>query len=164
MRKILVIGSGKSSSYLIKYLLDKSTEENLHIIVGDIDIQNAQKLINNHQHGQAIPLDIFNKQSRKNAIENADIVISMLPARYHIEVAKDCITFGKHLVTASYVSKEMEDLDIVAKNKGLVFMNEIGVDPGIDHMSAMKIRINSGLFSYMAPFVLRSAIWLNSYS
>lgn len=139
MRKILVIGSGKSSSYLIKYLLDKSVEENLHIIVGDINIQNAQKLINNHQHGQAISLDVFNSQSRKSAIENADIVISMLPARYHMEVAKDCITYGKNMVTASYVSKEMEDLDNVAKNKGLVFMNEIGLDPGIDHMSAMKV-------------------------
>ncbi|MGC1632688.1 MAG: saccharopine dehydrogenase C-terminal domain-containing protein [Gelidibacter sp.] len=139
MRKILVIGSGKSSSYLIKYLLDKSTEEDLHIIVGDIDLKNAQKLINNHEKGQAITLDVFNKTSRKNAIENADIVVSMLPARYHIEVAKDCVTYGKHLVTASYVSKEMEDLNNVVKNKGLVFMNEIGVDPGIDHMSAMKI-------------------------
>ncbi len=139
MRKILVIGSGKSSSYLIKYLLDKSTEEDLHIIIGDIDIKNAQKIINNHEHGHAIILDIFNKKSRKEAIENADIVVSMLPASYHIEVAKDCITFGKNLVTASYVSKEMEDLDKVVKNKGLVFMNEIGVDPGLDHMSAMKV-------------------------
>lgn len=139
MRKILVIGSGKSSSYLIKYLLEKSTEENLHIIVGDIDINNAQKLIKNHEHGQAITLDVFNKKSRKNAIENADIVVSMLPARYHIEIAKDCITFGKNLVTASYVSKEMEDLNTVVKNKGLIFMNEIGVDPGLDHMSAMKV-------------------------
>ncbi len=139
MRKILVIGSGKSSSYLIKHLLDKSTEENLHIIVGDIDIHNANKLIDNHEHGQAITLDVFNKQSRQNAIENADIVVSMLPARYHIEVARDCITYGKNMVTASYVSKEMEDLDTAAKNKGLVFMNEVGVDPGIDHMSAMKV-------------------------
>lgn len=139
MRKILVIGSGKSSSYLIKYLLDKSTEEDLHIIVGDIDIRNAQKLINDHENGHAITLDVFNHHSRKEAIENADIVVSMLPARYHIEVARDCITLGKHMVTASYVSKEMEDLDTAAKNKGLVFMNEIGVDPGIDHMSAMKV-------------------------
>lgn len=139
MRKILVIGSGKSSSYLIKYLLDKAVEENLHIIVGDIELQNAQKLINKHDYGQAIMLDVFNKASRKNAIENADIVVSMLPARYHIEVARDCASLGKHLVTASYVSQEMQDLDTVAKNKGLVFMNEIGVDPGIDHMSAMKV-------------------------
>ena len=139
MRKILVIGSGKSSSYLIKHLLDQSITENLHIIVGDIDIHNASKLIGKHEHAQAITLDVFNKQSRQNAIENADIVVSMLPARYHIEVARDCITFGKNMVTASYVSKEMEDLDTAAKNKGLVFMNEVGVDPGIDHMSAMKV-------------------------
>jgi saccharopine dehydrogenase-like NADP-dependent oxidoreductase len=139
MRKILVIGSGKSSSYLLKYLLDKSTEENLHIIVGDIDIHNANKLIDNHKNGQAVTLDVFNKESRQNAIENADIVVSMLPARYHIEVARDCITYGKNMVTASYVSTEMEDLDTAAKNKGLVFMNEVGVDPGIDHMSAMKV-------------------------
>lgn len=139
MRKILVIGAGKSASFLIKYLLEKSSEENLHIIVGDINIQNARKLINNHENGQAINLDIFSSHSRQDAIKNADIVVSMLPARYHIEVARDCITFGKHMVTASYVSKEMEDLDNAAKNKGLVFMNEIGVDPGIDHMSAMKV-------------------------
>ncbi|MEY8849976.1 saccharopine dehydrogenase family protein [Psychroserpens sp. XS_ASV72] len=139
MRKILVIGAGKSASFLIKYLLEKSNKEDLHIIVGDINIQNARKLVSDHENGQAITLDIFSNQSRKDAIENADIVVSMLPARYHIEVAKDCITYGKHMVTASYVSNEMEDLDKAAKNKGLVFMNEIGVDPGIDHMSAMKV-------------------------
>ena len=138
MRKILIIGAGKSTSYLIKYLLDKSVSEELHIIVGDISIQNAKKLIGNHENAQAIMLDVFNKQSRQSAIENSDIVISMLPARYHIEVAKDCVSYGKNMVTASYVSPEMEDLDVAVKNKGLVFMNEIGVDPGIDHMSAMK--------------------------
>ncbi|MEM6517458.1 MAG: saccharopine dehydrogenase C-terminal domain-containing protein [Bacteroidota bacterium] len=139
MRKILIIGAGKSSSYLLKYLLDKSTSEGLHIIVGDINIQNARKLIGNHDNGQAITLDVFDKSSRQSAIENVDIVVSMLPARYHIDVAKDCVTFGKNMVTASYVSKEMADLDKAVKNKGLVFMNEIGVDPGIDHMSAMKV-------------------------
>ncbi|WP_299225471.1 saccharopine dehydrogenase C-terminal domain-containing protein [uncultured Psychroserpens sp.] len=139
MRKILVIGAGKSASFLIKYLLDKSNEEDLHVIVGDINIQNARKLINDHENAQAITLDVFSKHSRQDAIENADIVVSMLPARYHIEVAKDCITYKKHMVTASYISKEMEDLDNAAKNKDLVFMNEIGVDPGIDHMSAMKV-------------------------
>ena len=138
MRKILIIGAGKSTSYLIKYLLDKSESEDLHLIVGDISAQTAKKLVGNHSNAQAISLDVFNKQSRQDAIENADIVISMLPARYHIEVAKDCISYGKNMVTASYVSPEMQDLDTAVKNKGLVFMNEIGVDPGIDHMSAMK--------------------------
>ncbi|MCO4822723.1 MAG: saccharopine dehydrogenase NADP-binding domain-containing protein, partial [Flavobacteriaceae bacterium] len=137
MRKILVIGSGKSASYLIKYFLDKSNSEDLHITIGDIQIENANKLIKGHDNANAIALDVFNKDSRQAAIQNADIVVSMLPARFHIEVAKDCITYGKNMVTASYVSKEMQALNAAAKSKGLVFMNEIGVDPGIDHMSAM---------------------------
>ncbi|HZW62847.1 MAG TPA: saccharopine dehydrogenase C-terminal domain-containing protein [Flavobacteriaceae bacterium] len=139
MRNILVIGSGKSSSYLIKYLLENSEKENLHIIIGDINTDNAKKLLKNHPNGQAITLDVFDADSRKNAIKNADIVISMLPASFHIEVAKDCITFKKNMVTASYVSKEMDALHQNAVEKGLIFMNEIGVDPGIDHMSAMKV-------------------------
>ncbi len=139
MRKILVIGSGKSSSYLIKYLLDKSNTENLLIIVGDINFTHAKKLIGDHENAQAILLDVFDKSSRQEAIQNADIVVSMLPARFHIEVAKDCITFNKNMVTASYISPEMQALDKAAKDKGLVFMNEIGVDPGIDHMSAMQV-------------------------
>jgi len=139
MRKILVIGSGKSASYLIKYFLDKSESENLHITIGDISSKNAKKLIGNHKNANAITLDVFDKTSRSNAISTADIVVSMLPARFHIEVAKDCIKFGKNMVTASYVSEEMHALDSSAKNKGLIFMNEIGVDPGIDHMSAMQV-------------------------
>ena len=139
MRNILVIGSGKSASYLIKYFLDKSESENLHITIGDISSKNAKKLIGNHKNANAITLDVFDKVSRSNAISTADIVVSMLPARFHIEVAKDCIKFGKNMVTASYVSEEMQALDNSAKNKGLIFMNEIGVDPGIDHMSAMQV-------------------------
>ncbi|HLV39470.1 saccharopine dehydrogenase family protein [Xanthomarina sp.] len=139
MRKILIIGAGKSASYLIKYLLNKSEEENLLIIVGDINFPNAKKLIGDHENAQAIILDVFNKQSREQAIQNADIVVSMLPARFHIEVAKDCIRFNKNMVTASYVSDEMQNLDRAAKEKGLIFMNEIGVDPGVDHMSAMHL-------------------------
>ncbi|WP_452232330.1 saccharopine dehydrogenase family protein [Lacinutrix sp. MEBiC02595] len=139
MRKILVIGSGKSSSYLIKYLLDKSNTEDLLIIVGDINFTHAKKLIGDHENAQAILLDVFDKNSRQEAIQNADIVVSMLPARFHIEVAKDCITFNKNMVTASYISPEMQALDKAAKDKGLVFMNEIGVDPGVDHMSAMQV-------------------------
>ncbi len=139
MRKILVIGAGKSASFLIKYLLDKSVSEDLHIIIGDLNTQNAKKLIGKHQNAHAVVLDVFDKTSRKSAIENADIVISMLPAAYHIEVAKDCVAYGKHMVTASYISPEMQALDSSVKEKGLVFMNEIGVDPGIDHMSAMQV-------------------------
>lgn len=148
MRKILVIGSGKSTSYLIKYLLDKSNSEKLHITVADVNIDNANKLINNHKNASTLTLDVFNNELRTKAIKESDIVISMLPARLHIEVAKDCVSYNKHMVTASYVSKDMQALNNEAIKKGVILMNEIGVDPGIDHMSAMqvldRIRDNGG--------------------
>ncbi|GAA4273439.1 saccharopine dehydrogenase family protein [Aquimarina gracilis] len=139
MRKILVIGAGKSTAVLIKYFQDKSISEKLHITIGDISIENANHLANNHPNTKAILLDVFDKNSREKAIQEADIVVSMLPARFHIEVAKDCLLFGKCMVTASYVSPKMQQLDKQVQEKGLVFMNEIGVDPGIDHMSAMQV-------------------------
>ena len=139
MKNILIIGAGKSSSYLIKYLLEKSNSENLHLMIGDICTKNADLITQNHKNAKSILLDVFNLEQRQKLIKKSDLVISMLPARFHVEVAKDCISFGKHMVTASYISKEMKALDKAAKKKGLVFMNEIGVDPGIDHMSAMKI-------------------------
>ena len=139
MRKILIIGAGRSASSLVRYLLDKSESENLKIIIADISVENAIKLSGNHPNSKVVELDIFNEKSRKNEIENADIVISMLPARFHIEVAKDCVTYGKSLVTASYISKELKALNDMVVEKGLVFMNEIGLDPGVDHMSAMQV-------------------------
>jgi len=139
MRKILIIGAGKSTSYLIKYLRDKSKSENLHITIGDLNVENAKKLIDDYKKIEIVQLDVFDAESRSKAIKNADIVISMLPARFHVEAAKDCIKYKKHMVTASYVSDEMQALDADAKANNLVFMNEIGVDPGIDHMSAMHV-------------------------
>lgn len=139
MRNILIIGAGRSATSLIRYLLDKSEEENLFITIGDISVQSAKKLIQNHPNARGILLDVFNDAQRKEAVKNSDLVISMLPARYHIEVAKDCLALGKNMVTASYVSKEMQALNPKAEAKGLIFMNEIGLDPGVDHMSAMQI-------------------------
>ncbi len=139
MRNILVIGAGRSASNLITYLIGKSESENLHVIIGDLSLENAQEHVKNHKNATAIRLDIFKEEERQKAIKNADIVISMLPARFHIEVAKDCVTFGKHMVTASYISDDMKALDEAVKAKGLVFMNEIGLDPGIDHMSAKQV-------------------------
>jgi len=139
MRNILIIGAGRSATSLIRYLLEKSEKENLFITIGDISIQSAQKFTSNHPNARGIMLDVFNDVQRKEAVENSDLVISMLPARYHIEVARDCIEFGKHMVTASYISNEMQALNHKAEAKGLVFMNEIGLDPGVDHMSAMQI-------------------------
>ncbi|MBL4605552.1 MAG: saccharopine dehydrogenase NADP-binding domain-containing protein [Flavobacteriaceae bacterium] len=139
MRNILVIGAGKSSSYLIDYLQKKSESENLHITIADVSLESAQSRAGDHKNSNALEFDVFNEKQRREEIQKAEIVVSMLPARFHIEAAKDCVTLGKHMVTASYISKEMKALDAEAKEKGLVFMNEIGVDPGIDHMSAMEV-------------------------
>ncbi len=139
MRNILLIGAGRSSSSLITYLLNKSIVENLHITIADISLKNAENKIQDHKNGTALELDIFNEAERQTAIKHADIVISMLPAHLHLNIAKDCLTFGKNMVTASYISKEMKELNDEAVEKNLIFMNEIGLDPGIDHMSAMQV-------------------------
>ena len=139
MRKILIIGSGKSSAYLIKYLLSKSEKENLFVIVADKHIAKIKILLNNHSNSKAIKLDVFNDNSREKEILAADIVISMLPARFHLMVAKDCIKHRKNMLTASYISDEMLALNNSAIEKDIIIMNEIGLDPGIDHMSAMKV-------------------------
>ncbi|NJB71147.1 saccharopine dehydrogenase-like NADP-dependent oxidoreductase [Saonia flava] len=139
LRNILLIGAGKSTSFLIDYFLNKSEEENLYLTIGDLYPENISDKIRSHYHCTVLELDIFNDENRIKTIKQADIVVSMLPPRLHIKVAKDCIAHSKHLVTASYVSDELKELDPSVKEKGLVFMNEIGVDPGIDHMSAMEI-------------------------
>lgn len=139
MRTILIIGAGRSASSLIKYLLNKAETERLHLIIADLSLELAQKKTNNHPNATPIQLDIANIEERQQQIQKADIVISMLPAHLHVEIAEDCIIFKKHMVTASYISPKMQELDAQAKENGLVFMNEIGLDPGIDHMSAMKV-------------------------
>jgi len=139
MRNILIIGAGRSASSLIEYLLNKAEAENLQITIGDLSAELAQRKTKGHPRASAITFDIFDEEQRREEIGKADVVISMLPAHLHYEVAKDCITFKKHMVTASYISPAMQDLDEQVRANNLIFMNEIGLDPGIDHMSAMKI-------------------------
>jgi len=139
MRSILIVGAGRSSSALVRYLLEKSFIEKLKVVIADISIENAKKLVEGHENAEIVELDIFNIEGRKDLVGKADIVISMLPARFHLEIAKDCLDLGKSLVTASYISKELMAMDAEVKEKGLVFMNEIGLDPGMDHMSAMQV-------------------------
>jgi saccharopine dehydrogenase-like NADP-dependent oxidoreductase len=139
MRNVLIIGAGRSASSLIRYLLSKSNEEKLHLTVADLSLNLAKAKTQNHPNATPLTLDIFNSDERKKAIANASIVISMLPAHLHIEIAKDCLEFKKHLVTASYISDAMQALNEEAIKNNLIFMNEIGLDPGIDHMSAMKV-------------------------
>lgn len=139
MKNILVIGAGRSSTSLIQYLLTHSEKENWKITVGDIDVEMVRQKTGNHKNSRAIVFDIQNEQQRREEIQKADLVISMLPAFLHIGVAKDCVHLKKHMATASYVSKDMGELHEDAQKAGIILMNEIGLDPGIDHASAMKI-------------------------
>jgi len=139
MKKILVLGAGLSTPTLIKYLLDNSTENKWNVTVGDISLDLASEKIQGHPNGRALKFDIFNDEQRANEIKVADIVISMLPARLHYLVVKSCLKYKKDLVTASYASAEIKSFHDEARENGMVILNEMGLDPGIDHMSAMRI-------------------------
>lgn len=139
MKKILILGAGLSASSLIRYLLEHAVEFNWQLRVVDQSIDLVKRKLNNHPNGVALSFNALDKNERWEELAGADLVISMLPARFHIDVARDCLELKKHLITPSYVSAEMKALDAEVKAAGLLFMNEIGVDPGIDHMSAMRI-------------------------
>jgi len=138
-QKIFIIGAGRSASSLIKYLINESIDNNFEIKVGDKDLSLVEDKIGTNERASAISFDVFNDVQRISEIQNADIVISMLPASLHFKVAQDCVKYKKNLVTASYVSDEIKSLDAEAKENGVLLLNEIGLDPGIDHMSAMKV-------------------------
>ena len=139
MKKILIFGAGRSAGILIDYLLEFSQKNNYRVVVADYCETLAKQSINNHPNGTPIAIDVFDEKSRAKIISSSEIVVSMLPASMHILVARDCITHKKNLITASYASKDILDLDEEVKKSGLLFLNEIGLDPGIDHMSAMQI-------------------------
>lgn len=139
MKKILVIGAGLSSSYLINYLLTQASMNNWQVTVADSNQETAERKIHGSSVGRAISLDANNPEEINNAVLMHDIVLSMLPAFMHVEVAKACITHRKHLVTASYVSNEMQALNEAASDAGIIMLNECGLDPGIDHLSAMRL-------------------------
>ncbi len=139
MKRILVLGAGLSSSSLIKYLLDNAKEFDWQVVVGDMDVELAKRKIDGNERGEAFMFDVSDEEMRSREISASDIVISMLPARFHHFVAKDCVDYGIDMVTASYVSPEIKALDAEAKAKNIIMLNEIGVDPGIDHMSAMQV-------------------------
>ncbi len=139
MHTILIIGTGKSSIYLIDYLAKVALQKNRKIILADISVELAAQKAKNHPAVSAIAIDINDMDSRKEVIVQADVVISMLPAYLHPVIAKDCLALGKHFFTASYESEELRKLADQIHDQGLFFLNECGLDPGIDHMSAMKI-------------------------
>jgi len=138
-KNILLLGAGLVAGPLARYLLN---QPNMRLKIADELVDKAEKLINKHPNGKAILLNVNDKDSLNKEVSNSDIVVSLLPWTLHPIVAKLCLEHKKHLVTASYVKEEMRSFDSEARAKGLLFLNEIGVDPGLDHMSAMKV-INS---------------------
>jgi saccharopine dehydrogenase-like NADP-dependent oxidoreductase len=139
MKKILIIGAGRSTVSLIRYLTSEAASHDWQVTVADVDLKLAQSKTGNNPRARAVAMNIDDEQQRVEEIKQADIVISMLPAQLHGMVAKDCVNWGKHMATASYVSDTMRQLDEEARHKGLLLLNECGLDPGIDHASAMKI-------------------------
>jgi saccharopine dehydrogenase-like NADP-dependent oxidoreductase len=139
MKKILVLGAGRSSSALISYLIKNAPTNDWQITVGDFSEAAAKERVCGSSQAEAIYFAIEHEEASRAAISKADVVISMIPASLHPLVAKICLSEKKHLLTASYVSEEMKGLDAEAKIRGLLFLNECGLDPGIDHMSAVKI-------------------------
>ena len=139
MKHILVIGAGRSSTYLIQYLLDHAMALDWKITVGDLQLSWVESRIGTHPRGAAIAIDLADEVALRKIIIEADVVVSLAPADKHIKIAEVCLAESKSLFTASYVSNEMAALHEEVKKKGLLFLNELGCDPGIDHMSALKI-------------------------
>ena len=138
-KSILVLGAGRSSAVLIEYLAHACHQRQWKFTVGDYNLDAAQNMTNGLPATFSIRFDVNQKADASRAIAQNDVVVSLLPAHLHHLVADLCVQHGKHLVTASYVSAEMKSYDSVAKEKGLIFLNECGLDPGIDHMSAMQV-------------------------
>src|SRR5687767_7877029 len=136
MKTILVLGAGRSSSSLITYLLNNAPTYDWQIVVGDISARSAVERIRSSRHGSAIRFDVHEEANSSANIEAADVVISLLPANLHPLVARHCLALKKHFLNASYVSDEMNALHSDAHANNLLFLNECGLDPGIDHMSA----------------------------
>lgn len=140
MSKILIIGAGRSSSSLISYLLAYAKQHAWHITIADANKQSVETKIYEYKDvARAVEFDVANTVLREQLISESDFVVSMLPAFMHGDVARDCVRLGKHIATASYVSADMKELNEEAKSKNLILLNECGLDPGIDHASAMQV-------------------------
>lgn len=136
MKKILILGAGLVARPLVRYLLDQPDFE---VEVASRTVSKAEKLVDHHPKGKAKELNLKNEDLLKDEISKADLVISMVPYSFHPKVAEYCIAFKKHMITTSYVSEAMKKMDGDAKKAGILILNEVGLDPGIDHMEAMRI-------------------------
>lgn len=139
MKNILVIGAGRTSTSLIDYLVNKANEKDWFITIADQSFELAESKAKKHPRTKAIQFDIFNEQVRSDLISKTDIVASLLPETLHIHLVKDCLEHKVHLVTASYVSPQMANYDQQVQAAGLIFLNEMGLDPGIDHMDTLRL-------------------------
>lgn len=139
MKTILVFGAGKSSTVLIDYLKDVCAARHWQLVVADANLLTAQNKTNNHPSAKAVEVNVMEAEERRLLIEDASIVVSLLPPHLHIMVAKDCVAIGRSLLTASYVDADIRNLEAEIKSKELLFLCEMGLDPGIDHMSAMQL-------------------------
>ncbi|OSZ78462.1 hypothetical protein CAP35_09475 [Chitinophagaceae bacterium IBVUCB1] len=153
MQTILVAGAGKSSIYLIEYLLTNAAKNKWKVIVADGSKDAVYEKIKKHPHAEAAIIDITKAAERQPLVQRADIVVSLMPPHLHIHLAKDCLANNKNLITSSYISPEMKAMDEDVKKAGLMFMCEMGLDPGIDHMTANQIihgieRVASSITSF----------------
>jgi saccharopine dehydrogenase-like NADP-dependent oxidoreductase len=139
MQTILLFGTGKSATILIDYLLENSVLEDWKLIVVDSDLALAKSKTDHSSRATAVSFDINDAEERATHIRNTDIVVSLLPPALHFLIAKDCLKYEKNLLTASYLDENIKSLATEIEKKGLLFLCEMGLDPGIDHMSAMKI-------------------------
>ena len=139
MQKILLLGAGKSSTYLIDYLLACAPKHKWHLVVADLDPILAQSKIGKTFHANVESLDIANSEARRSLIGQSDLVISLLPASLHESVALDCLELQKNLLTASYRDEGVRKLAARIEKAGILFLYEMGLDPGIDHMSSAKL-------------------------
>ena len=139
MKTILLLGAGKSATVLIDYLIETAKENKWKFIVADADKEQVLSKTNHSPFAEVVAIDITNEKQRSVLIQRAHVVISMMPPSLHFLVAKDCVEYRKHLLTASYVDNKIKSLGEEIRQKKLLFLCEMGLDPGIDHMSAMKI-------------------------
>lgn len=139
MKNILLFGAGKSATYLIEYLCNEIQKLNWQLTVADNNLELIQSKIGNALHANAVAINIENETARKLLVQNSDIVISLLPPSLHYLIAKDCIEFKKNLLTASYLDDNIKKLEQEINENKLLFLCEMGLDPGIDHMSVMQL-------------------------
>jgi saccharopine dehydrogenase (NADP+, L-glutamate forming) len=139
MKKILVVGAGRTAISLISYLIKQAEEQNWQITVADHSLEKAELKTAGHPKARAIRFDVFDVNQRGKEISKADVVISLLPETLHIHLVEDCLENRVHLVTASYVSHEMRSYNDIARESDVILLNEMGLDPGIDHMETMRL-------------------------